>query len=416
MASLLAVLMSIRLARKYTAPLEEITAVAQQIAHGQFDKRLHIRTGDEIELLAHTLNNLASNLDDKVNVIVAEKSKLELILLHTNSCVLLLDRYGQVTSANKAAIETFSIKPAMFGLHNIQVIGNSHFDKAVHEVINQRVKANINLKTDIKSDKRAFQVFLAPIVANDGEIASVLAVFHDITALTEVQEKQAEFIANASHELATPLTAIKGFAETLLDGAGKDPELSTRFVSIIHTEAERMHRLVKDLLQMAKLDSQDYRKGVILEPTPLEPLFTAAVTELSPHWQKKELTIAVNAPPEPIAVLANPDWVKQVILNLLDNSIKYTPPAGSIQLSWRQEESEAVVSVQDTGIGIPAQDLPRIFDRFYRVDRARARTAGGTGLGLAIVKFIVEMFNGTIEAKSDVGVGTTITFRLPVAK
>lgn len=416
LACLMAIAVSMRLARNYTAPLENITNVAQKIAEGKLDERVHVNTGDELELLAHTLNHLASNLDDRVNEIIAEKSKLELILQHTDSPVILLDRYGQVTSINFAAADTFSISSTMLGLHNIQVIGNSLFDTAVRESVAQRAKRMLDLKTDIKGNKRAFQVFLAPITSSEGEVTSVLAVFHDITALKEIQEKQADFVANASHELATPLTAIKGFAETLLDGAIKDPEMSVRFVEIIQAEADRMHRLVRDLLQLAKLDSVEYHKGIRIEPTPAEPLIASAVDEYAASWRKKDLSITIDNPPAPLSVLANPDWLKQVILNLLDNAIKYTPAGGKILLKWYQEQDMAVFMVKDSGPGIPPEDLPRIFDRFFRVDRARTRSAGGTGLGLAIVKFIVEMLGGKVEAKSELGVGTTFTFRLPLSQ
>ncbi|MBP2653228.1 MAG: multi-sensor signal transduction histidine kinase [Firmicutes bacterium] len=415
LASLLALIISIRLAKKYTAPLEKITAAAQEIAEGNLDKRVHVRTGDEIELLARTLNNLAANLDDKVNEIIAEKRKLELILQNTTSAILLLDRYGQVTDYNQAAADTFNIPTDILGWHNIKVIGNGLFDTAVHEAVETMVKRTLDLKTEFNGNKHVFLVSLTPIIGSENEVSSVLAVFHDITALKEIQEKQADFIANASHELATPLTAIIGFAETLLDGAIKNPDLSLRFVKIIQAEAERMHRLVKDLLQIAKLDAQDYRKNVKTEPTAIEPLVSQAVSELAPQWQQKEIIITIDAPPKEVTVLANTDWLKQVILNLLDNGIKYTPSGGTIHLTWSQDASEAVFTIQDSGVGIPAQDLPQIFDRFYRVDRARTRSAGGTGLGLAIVKFIVEMFGGSIEAKSGVGLGTTFTFRLPLA-
>lgn len=415
-SALLALSVGLSLARTYTRPLEEIIAVAGEIAEGKLDRRVHVRTGDEIEILAHTLNHLASNLDDKVNEITAEKSKLELILQHTNSAVLLLDRFGQVVSVNKMAVDTFNIAPDMVGQHNLQVIGNSHFDIAVQETAARRQNRTIDLKTDLRGVKRAFQVFLAPIAGGEQGFGSVLAVFHDITALRELQEKQTEFIANASHELATPLTSIKGFAETLLDGAAKDPELSARFIGIIHAEADRMQRLVKDLLQLAKLDSQDYRVGITTVPIPVEPVVDATVGDLAAAWQNKQLTIHLDKPPAPLTVMASADWLKQVLVNLLDNSIKYTPPGGQIWVKWREEDGDAVISVRDTGVGIPPQELPRIFDRFYRVDKARTRSAGGTGLGLAIVKFIVEIFGGRVEAKSDVGVGTTITCRLPLAK
>ena len=416
LTSLLALAISIALARTYTSPLEKIIATAQEIADGRLDSRVHVRTGDEVELLARTLNTLASNLEDKVNEITAEKSKLELIFRHTNSALMLLNRHGQVIDVNKASIDTFHITPAMLGQHNLQVIGNGLFDKALQDAVTRRESRLIDLKTDIQGVKRAFQVFIAPISGGEPGTGSILAVFHDITALRDMQDKQAEFVANASHELATPLTAIKGFAETLLDGAIKDPELSTRFITIIHDEADRMHRLIKDLLQLAKLDSQDYRHGITVEPTLIEPVVTTAVNDLSAYWTQKQLTVDIVAAGEPLAVQANADWLKQVVLNLLDNAIKYTPAGGHIAISWRKEQNQAVFSVEDSGVGIPAEDLPRIFDRFYRVDRARTRAAGGTGLGLAIVKFIIETFGGKIDAKNNSLGGTTMLFKLPLAK
>jgi two-component system phosphate regulon sensor histidine kinase PhoR len=413
--SLLAVAGSIRLARNYTTPLEEITKTAEQIAEGHLDNRVHVKTGDELQILAHTLNQLASNLDDKVNEITTEKSKLELLWQHTNSAIILLNQYGQVIKINKVAAEKFQIVENMIGLHNLQVVGNSIFNSAVQETITHAHSRLIDLKTDLKGNKHAYQVFLAPIDNPDGAVSAVLAVFHDITTLQEIHDKQAEFVANASHELATPLTAIKGFAETLLDGALKDPELGPRFVEIIQSEAERMHRLVKNLLQMAKLNTLDYQKSIKLEPTLVQPLISGIVKNFEPQWANKQLTVELAAPSAPLAVLANVDWLKQVIINLLENSIKYTSNGGKIILKWWQDGNDVVFAVEDSGVGIPSQDLPRIFERFYRVDRARTRSAGGTGLGLAIVKFIVEMLGGTIEAKSELGIGTTMIFRLPKA-
>ncbi|MBP2650755.1 MAG: multi-sensor signal transduction histidine kinase [Firmicutes bacterium] len=415
LASLLAVLISNRLTKKYTAPLEKITAAAHEISEGDLSKRVHVQTRDEIEVLARTLNNLAANLDEKMNEITAEKMKLELILRNTNSAIILLDRYGHVIDYNPAAMSAFNITQNMLGRHNIQVIGNGLFDTAVHETVITQDKQTLDLKIEFNGNKRAFLVSLAPIVGSETDASSVLAVFHDITTLRELQEKQANFIANASHELGTPLTAIIGFAETLLDGAISDPDLGLKFTKIIHAEAQRMHRLVKDLLQIAKLEAHDYRASVETHPTAIEPLVNQVINDLTLQWQQKKITLTTSVPLEPVAVMANTDWLKQVLLNLVDNAIKYTPLDGNILLKWWQEDDEAVFIIQDSGVGIPAQDLPHIFDRFYRVERSRTRSAGGTGLGLAIVKFIVEMFGGSIEAKSDFGLGTSFIFRLPTA-
>lgn len=414
--SLLSVALGIKLARKFTSPLETITKAARKMTDGKLSERIHINTGDELELLAHTLNNLSASLEDKIAQIVAETQKLELILHNMDNAVILLDRYGRITTTNKVANELFSLSPSMLGKHNIHVIGSSFFDHAVHEAIAQKKHQIIDLKTNFDGQKRVFQVFLAPVTSNTNDIVHLLAVFHDITALQELNDRQAEFIANASHELSTPLTSIKGFAETLLDGAIKEPELNTKFVNIILTEAERMHRLVKDLLQLAKLDSEEYRRQVNLEPVELMPLMSKVSHELSSMAQRKKITIHVEPHLDTIAALAHPDWLKQVLVNLVDNGIKYTPEGGNVTLSCRQEGNSAVITVKDTGIGIPSKDLPLIFDRFYRVDRARSRSAGGTGLGLSIVKFIVDMLGGQISVSSQVDSGTIFTITLPLAQ
>ncbi|MBC8014584.1 MAG: PAS domain S-box protein, partial [Sporomusaceae bacterium] len=391
LTSLLVIGISIWLAKKHTAPLKEITIAAREIGNGKLERRLHIRTGDELEVLAHTLNKLASNLEDTINESIAETQKLSLILKHMDNAVILLDRYGRVTTANKAAKDIFGITQSMLHQHNMQVIGNSQLDRSIHQTVTKGKSMMIHLKTNLFGTKRVFQVFLAPITATENDITGVLSVFHDITTLQDLHERQADFVANASHELATPLTAIKGFAETLLDGAIEDPALSIKFVTIIHAEAERMQRLINELLQLAKLNSQEYRQQIKLEPIDLTPLLHEVRKYLSPHAREKDITINIDTVAEPVTIIANYDWLKQVLINLLDNSIKYTLPSGLIILKCYQRNKEAILVVEDSGIGIPAADLPLIFDRFYRVDKARARSAGGTGLGLSIVKFIVEM-------------------------
>jgi two-component system phosphate regulon sensor histidine kinase PhoR len=413
LTSLVAIAFSLALAYKYTRPLEEIIDTANEIAEGTLSKRVFIKTGDELEILAHALNNLTSSLEDKVNDAIAEKRKLELILQNMGNAVILLDRFSRVTTANKMAMSIFALTDQMLGQHNIQVIGNSLLDQAIQEALLSKESKIIDLKTNIHGKKRVFQVFLAPVTGSENEVTGILSVFHDITTLQEMHDRQADFVTNASHELATPLTAIKGFAETLLDGALTQPELTEKFVRIIYDEADRMHRLVQDLLKLARLSAQEYREQIKLEQVDIRPVLEAAKQDLAPRWQQKKHTIILTSGPEPIFALAHPDWLKQVIVNLLENSVKYTPEGGKISLTCSQEDQEVRILVKDSGIGIPAKDLPLIFDRFYRVDRARARTAGGTGLGLAIAKFIVEMLGGRIKAESVVDMGTTFIITLP---
>lgn len=413
LTSVVAVFFSLAFAHRFTRPLGEVINTANEIAEGNLSKRVFIKTGDELEILAHAINNLTSSLEDKVNDIVAQNRKLELILENMGDAVILMDKFGRVTTANKTAVTIFGITGQMLGMHNIQVIGNSMLDQAVQTTINLKENRLIDLKTNIYGKKRVFQVFLAPITASEQEISGVLGVFHDITALQEIHDRQADFVTNASHELATPLTAIKGFAETLLDGALAQPELGEKFVQIIYDEADRMHRLIQDLLQLARLSAHEYREQIKLEQVMIEPILFAAKQDMAPRWQQKQQTVSVQSDQAMLTAIAHPDWLKQVIVNLLENSVKYTPAGGKITLHSWQTGDHVKISVKDSGIGIPAKDLPLIFDRFYRVDRARARTAGGTGLGLAIAKFIVEMLGGRIEVESVIDVGTTFTITLP---
>ena len=416
--SIVSLLISFNLARHLTSPLETITAVAANFAKGDLSRRIHIRSGGEFDLLANTLNNLAANLHDKIREARTEQRKLELILEHMDNAVILFDRYGHVTTANRKADELFGMKAPLLGKHNLQVIGSGNLDHIVQVALSEHRARMIDLKTSLNNTKRVFQVFVAPLydAPYSQKASGVLCVFHDITLLKELQERQTEFVGNASHELATPLTAIRGFAETLLDGAAEDEALRTKFLTIIHTEADRMQRLINDLLQLARLDSSDYRQQINITEIDASGLLETIREELSHFAERKRLTLAVSYEQPPAKLLANRDWLKQAILNLVENAIKYSLDGGAVTLSYRQDEQFAYFSVIDAGPGIPEKDLPLIFDRFYRVDKARSRAdGGGTGLGLSIVKFIVEMFGGTIKATSRVGAGTNFTFSVPRA-
>lgn len=292
LTSLVAIFFSLTFAHRFTRPLGQVINTANEIAEGDLSKRVYIKTGDELEILAHAINNLTSSLEDKVNDIVAQNRKLELILENMGDAVILMDRFGRVTTANKTAVAVFGITEEMLGMHNIQVIGNSLLDQAVQAAINRKEGRLIDLKTNIHGMKRVFQVFLAPITAAEKDISGVLGVFHDITTLQNLHDRQADFVANASHELATPLTAIKGFAETLLDGALAQPELSEKFVRIIYDEADRMHRLIQDLLQLARLNAQEYREQIKLEQVLVEPVLTAAKQDMAPRWRRRTSWLA----------------------------------------------------------------------------------------------------------------------------
>ena len=413
--ALLAVGLSVNLAEKFTAPLETLTTAARRIAAGRLSERVHIRTGNEIDILALALNNLASRLEDKLEEISTEKQKLQLILEHMDNAVMVFDNHGCLLEANRCAFLWFHMTRSMFGQHNMNVLGSSQIDSALKHALGSEQVHQHTLRINFQGTKKVFQASLVGLPAKPGSAVGVLAVFHDITSLQLLQDRQADFVANASHELSTPLTAIRGFAETLVDGAAENAADSRHFAGIILSEAERMHRLVQDLLQLAKIDSAEYRQQIATVPLPVQPMVDTVVRELAPAWQRKGISLTVDQPAEPLLITAYSDWFKQVLLNLVDNAIKYTPDGGSISLAVSGQTDRVCFRVKDSGIGIPAGDLPRIFDRFYRIDKARSSTVSGTGLGLAIVKYILDAMGGTIDVESSPVSGTTFTFTLPAA-
>ena len=412
---ILAILLSINLSEKFIAPIEAITTAARRIASGRLSERVHVKSGNEIDFLALALNHLASRLEDKLEEISAEKQKLQLILEHMDNAVMLFDIHGCLIEANRSAFLWFGLSLSMVGQHNINVLGSSQIDSALKEALSTGQIQQHTLRTNFQGAKKIFHVSLASLPRKDGASTGALAVFHDITSLQLLRERQSDFVANASHELSTPLTAIRGFAETLVDGAADNADDSRRFAAIILSEADRMQRLVQDLLQLAKIESVEYRQQIHCVPTHVQPMLESITRELSPAWTQKQLSLSLELPAQPLWVLADPDRLKQVFVNLIDNAIKYTPNNGSVLVKAMEMEDRVQFIVKDSGIGIPAEDLPRIFDRFYRIDRARASSISGTGLGLAIVKHILDALGGTIEVESQPHNGTTFRFFLPVA-
>lgn len=412
-ASLLTLLLSFWLAKLYSRPIEEITSCAEKIAAGDLSSRVHINTGDELEVLAHTLNNLTSHLDDTIQEAYHSLAKLTLVLQNMDNAVIVLTPAYLITDANKRAEELFGLSRPLCGLFARDAITSHQFDTALNEAVRTQSSQSFDLSLSLGGTDHTFHVFCAPICSEDAKIESILAVFSDITTRERIYERQSEFVSNASHELATPLTSIKGYAETLLDGALDDPDLSRRFVSVILQEAERMNRLIKQLLTLARLDQNAYRAELTYRREALLPLCETALRQIERRYKNKHHTYLLNVP-EVASAYTNADWLHQIITNLLSNGAKYTPNGGTIKLTVSQEADATVFTITDNGIGMEAHHLPLIFERFYRVDKARTRSAGGNGLGLYLVKSLVELLGGTIGITSQVGIGTTVTVRLPL--
>ena len=412
---IIALFVSIKFAKNIISPLQEITTATEAFSSGKFEHKLQISTQDEFGLLAHTINTLAANLADKITETALEKTKLKLILEKMDNAVILVDQDGRIQTINQKALSIFPINKFTNSdtLHHLDILSSSVFDKAIQDTINNHNPQTIDLKFKFREQDKSFQVFLSPITeVYSNKIKYVLCVFYDITALKSIFDKQVDFIANASHELSTPLTSIRGFAEAIEDDADNSL-LVNKFAKIIQEESLRMQRLINDLLQIAKLDSSEYRNTITLSNINIENLLPSIVTDLSNLAQTKNIELNIVSNLNNNLIYSNYDWLKQALVNLVENAIKYTPAGGKVFLILEEDNAYTYFKIKDTGEGMPNSELEKIFDRFYRVDKARSRSSGGTGLGLSIVKFITKLLAAKIKVESTVGLGTTFTISIP---
>ena len=413
---IIALFISIKFSKNIISPLSEITTATEAFSSGKFEHKLQIKTNDEFGLLAHTINNLAAHLADKITEIALEKTKLKLILEKMDNAVILVDREGCIQTINQKALSIFPVNKLSNlnnNLHHLDILSSSFFDAAVKETLTTKQSQTIDLKLKIKDQAKSFQVFLSPIseVYSD-KVKYILCVFYDITALKSIFDKQVDFIANASHELSTPLTSIRGFAEAIEDDAD-NPMLVNKFAKIIQDESLRMQRLIADLLQIAKLDSSEYRNTITLSFISIDNLLFSISTDLSAQAQAKNIQLQVTTNLSHSCIYSNYDWLKQALVNLVENAIKYTPNGGKVFLGLEEDTTNTYFIIKDTGEGMHISELEKIFDRFYRVDKARSRNSGGTGLGLSIVKFITKLLGAKIKVDSQLGIGTTFTISIP---
>ncbi|MFV9511180.1 two-component system histidine kinase PnpS [Tepidibacillus sp. LV47] len=407
---LITIFISNQVASKITRPIEHIIYIAKRITNRDYRARVHIHTQDEIGQLGAAINLMADSLQNQIDMIHENQSKLSTVLNHMTSGILLVDKKGKIILANPAL-------EWLLGVKNEDIIGKYHMEVGPNYLLSELIERSLNTGESIRTEidthyptKKSLDSSLAPILDAKGEINGVVAVLHDITKLKNLENMRKEFVANVSHELRTPITAVRGFAETLLDGAMKDEETCKSFLQIIYKESDRLHRLISDLLDLSKIEfNQDLLKYTLVD---LKSFIESTVEMIRPEAAKKELTIIQEL--SSLQAEVDEDRLRQVVINLLTNAINYTPPKGTITIRlYEYSDQLFAIEVEDTGIGIPKKSLPRIFERFYRVDKARSRESGGTGLGLAIVKHIVESHGGNIKVESEVQKGSKFTILLP---
>ncbi|RQD76437.1 MAG: HAMP domain-containing histidine kinase [Candidatus Syntrophonatronum acetioxidans] len=410
-ASLISGIVGLKFAASITRPLEEMTEKAKEIARGNFNERIYTPEENEIGQLGEAFNYMARTLKEKVNEILKGKNQLESLLSSVSSGIILLDREGKIVLSNPAAEAIISFShQEVAGRSHLSLIRDYKLSRKVEKVMEKGQVDSLELTLNYPYEK-ILEVNLAPVKDARGEVTGQVMVFHDITEIRRLEKIRRDFIANVSHELRTPVTAVKGFAETLLEeDTLKDPQAVKEFASIINQEGERLNRLIGDLLELSKIEGQG---SMTFAPVDLKGVAEETVKKMKRAANLKELDLELEIPSSPLYVLGDEDKIHQVFSNLLDNSIKYTPGGGKIRVVLEEEENQLKVLVEDTGMGIPQEEIPRIFERFYRVDKTRSRKYGGTGLGLTIVKHIVEAHHGSIWVESIPSRGTRFYFTLP---
>ena len=411
LALVITIVLGFILASNITGPINKVTETVAKMSEGDFSNEVPVKSNDEIGQLAMMFNLMQGKLDDTLDEIQGEKSKLETILKYMADGLIAISKEGEIIHINKAARKMLGLdSDEDYSASNYEsILGHLSPELKLSTVLNNSLEGEVDLTFDYGG--LTFAVRYDRFVYEESD-AGVLILLQDITERQKLEDMQKDFVANVSHELKTPLATVKAYTETLMDG-GVDPETSDHFLEIINSEADRMNRLVKDLLQLSRLDHQQERWNI--KEGNLTDLLTSCFEKMLPiaGQKKQELTALFDKDLE-LRVAMDKDRLEQVILNILSNSVKYTEEGGHISIDAKKEGSLVNIIVSDDGLGISAEDLPRIFERFYRVDKARSRAMGSSGLGLAISKQIIEEHHGSIEVSSALGEGTSMTIQLPL--
>ena len=412
-ALLVTIVLGYLMAGSITVPINQLTMKALKMAKGDFRQRVTVKSDDEIGQLGSMFNYLTEKLDTTLLEISSEKSKLNAIIKHMEDGLVAIDGKGQIIHYNPSFLSMLNLREKDLTDKSYDKIIDDYSKDLEYGAILQKSISNSSENIIFENNKKRI-LKASPALFRDeaGRISGAIVVFQDITESQRLEDMRREFVANVSHELKTPITTIKSYSETLLCGALEDKELSKSFVEVIENEADRMSSLVKDLLQLSHMD---YEKVVWeIHHLDLREIVTDSVRKLEVHFQNKNQRLNMQISDEAVPIYADRGKIQQVIINLLTNAIKYTPENGNIKISAQVVDKNAIFEVQDSGIGIPKEDIKRIFERFYRVDKGRSRAQGGTGLGLSIAHNIIKQHKGSIKVSSELEKGSIFTVYFPV--
>ncbi|CAM3887129.1 two-component system histidine kinase PnpS [Cytobacillus oceanisediminis] len=406
------IMLGTRITARYTKPIESATKVAIELAKGNYRARTYEDQADETGMLSTSINVLARNLQEMVKSQEMQQDRLGALIENMGSSLILIDSRGYINLINRPYKEVFNVNPSEY-LYKLyyEVIEHKGITDIIEEIFMTEQKVKRQLVIPVNIERRYFEVYGVPIIGTNDEWKGILLVFHDITELKKLEQMRKDFVANVSHELKTPITSIKGFSETLLDGAMEDKQALNDFLNIILKESDRLQSLIQDLLDLSKIEQQGF--SLSIQPMDLTVVLDEVLAITKGKAAEKDIVFEYKREKKPICIEGDVHRLKQVFINIISNAISYTPNQGIIYISLHETGSAVLTEITDTGIGIEAKEIPRIFERFYRVDKARSRNSGGTGLGLAIVKHLVEAHKGSIKVKSQVGKGTSFTIELP---
>ncbi|MGM0213464.1 cell wall metabolism sensor histidine kinase WalK [Enterococcus sp. AZ109] len=413
-AGIISMIVALLVARSITKPIEEMRQQAIKIAQGDYSDKVEIHGHDELSQLAETFNKLSDRIEDAQDTMEAERNRLDSVLTHMTDGVIATDRRGKVITINEMAISLLDVK-------NEDAIGESILtllDLEEEYTLRKLLEAQEELlldrsKSDLEEDRMILRADFAMIRRESGFISGLVVVLHDVTEQEKTAEERRQFVSNVSHELRTPLTSVRSYLEALDEGAWQDEEVAPGFIQVTLGETDRMIRMINDLLNLSRMDSGNQQMD--LEFVNFNELVDYVLDrfDMMVTNQEKKYTIVRDFTERDLWVEIDTDKIMQVIDNIMNNAIKYSPDGGKITVHLLETHNNVVLSITDEGLGIPKKDLDKVFERFYRVDRARARKQGGTGLGLAISKEVIKAHKGYIWVESVEGKGSTFSFSLP---
>ncbi|MFG6148298.1 two-component system histidine kinase PnpS [Halobacillus sp. B23F22_1] len=394
----------------YIRPIRSAAGVADELAKGNYKARTYEGHFGEAGQLSRSINILARNLQKMTSSKGMQENQLEAVINNMGSGLILIDEKGYIQLVNRAFLDSFGgMKPDYVGYLYHDAIPFNTIHETVQNIymFEETVSETFILPVDI--NRKHLEVTGAPIFSDKKKWKGIVLVFHDITDMKKLEQTRKDFVANVSHELKTPITSIRGFSETLLDGAMKDEQMLNQFLEIILKESERLQSLIQDLLELSKVEREDFH--LTIEQINMQNFLHDLVPIIEQQAAQKNISLHADISGSTI-VEGDSSRLKQVFINLMSNAINYTGENGKVSLDFQEYDDYVVISIEDNGVGIPEEEIPRIFERFYRVDKARSRNSGGTGLGLAIVKHIVEAHDGSIQVESEVGKGTRFHVKL----